>query len=63
MIQKFLSDLEVAKRYGVHRGSIWRWVQEKKIPQPVKLSSGCTRWEIEDLELWEKKLKNVESVI
>lgn len=47
------SDLQLAARYGVGRATIWRWAQNGRIPQPVKLSPGCTRWRLADLEEWE----------
>ncbi|MEW6076674.1 MAG: AlpA family phage regulatory protein [Thermodesulfobacteriota bacterium] len=49
----FLSDRQVGERYGVDRGTVWRWVREGNFPAPVKLSSGCTRWRLCNLEKWE----------
>ena len=51
----FLSDLEVADRYRVNRVTIWRWVKSNHLPSPKKLSPGCTRWRLEELEAWEMK--------
>lgn len=51
----FLSDREVAARFGVSRATIWRWVAKKAgFPEPVKLSPGTSRWRIEDLWAFEK---------
>jgi prophage regulatory protein len=50
---QFLSDKSVAKRYEISRQSVWRWTQEGKLPQPVKLTNGSTRWKLTDLEQWE----------
>lgn len=50
MEQIYLSDQQVAKRYGVKRGSVWRWVRQGLFPPPVKISPGCSRWSIQDLE-------------
>lgn len=49
----YLTDKQVAKRYNVGRATAWRWVQEGDFPKPIKLSSGCTRWKLTDLEKWE----------
>lgn len=38
------SDRELATHYSVSRATIWRWVNEGKLPKPVKLSAGVTRW-------------------
>lgn len=50
----YLQDSDVAKRYGVSRTSVWRWLKtDPKFPAPVNLSAGCTRWKLADLEAWE----------
>lgn len=51
----YLSDKRVAERYDVSRATIWRWVQIGRLPRPVKLSPGCTRWRASDIEGWEAK--------
>lgn len=51
----YLSDKRVAERYGVARGTPWRWVKsDASFPSPVELTPGCTRWNLEDLESWEQ---------
>lgn len=50
----YLSDRQVAERYGVSRGTPWRWVKtDAEFPSPIELTSGCTRWRLEDLVAWE----------
>lgn len=49
----YLSDAQVANRYDVSRNTIWRWVRNKTFPAPVKLSPGCTRFKLLDVEAWE----------
>ena len=49
----FLTDKQVAERFGVSRGTPWRWIKEDGFPPPVKLSAGCTRWRLADIEAWE----------
>lgn len=51
----YLSDKRIAERYEVSRATIWRWVQAGRLPKPVKLSPGCTRWKSSDVEAWEAK--------
>lgn len=48
----FLTDREVARRFGVSRQTIWRWAREGQFPAPVKLTAGCTRWKLEAVEAW-----------
>lgn len=50
----YIPDTEVAKRYNVARQSIWRWMKkDASFPKPVRLSPGCSRWRLSDLEAWE----------
>ena len=53
--QLYLSDKQLAARYGVHRTSVWRWLRENNLPKPVKLSPGCTKWLLNDIEAWEQE--------
>lgn len=55
MANIFLTDAQIAARYGVHRTTPWRWAKtDRTFPKPVKLSSGCTRWRLVDIEAWDK---------
>jgi predicted DNA-binding transcriptional regulator AlpA len=49
-MKKYLSDAEVAERYGVHRATIWRWSQAGIFPKPIQIAPGTTRWKLEDVE-------------
>jgi excisionase family DNA binding protein len=49
----YLTDKQVAARFGVDKSTIWRWVEKGHFPRPVKLSPGCTRWRLHDVEAWE----------
>ncbi len=52
--ESFLSDHEVAARYGISRAAIWRWVRRNQdFPKPIKLSPGTTRWRLNDLVRFE----------
>jgi len=50
---QYLSDRSVAERYEISRATVWRWVSEGRLPQPVKLSGGSTRWLLSSLERFE----------
>jgi len=41
--RKYASVYDVAQRFDVHPSSVWRWVNQRKFPQPVKIG-GMTRW-------------------
>lgn len=56
MADSFLSDIQIAARYGVHRATVWRWTHsDPEFPQPVKLSPQCTRWKLSKIEAWETR--------
>lgn len=57
----WLSDRQFGERLGVCRTTIWRRARtEPDFPQPVKLSRGCSRWRLADIDLWEAmRLANV----
>ena len=48
----YIPDTQVANQFGVSRATIWRWVQNGNFPKPIKLSPGCSRWKIEDVQKW-----------
>ena len=43
----------VARRYSVRPATIWAWIHQGKLPQPLRLTSGCSRWSLERLKQWE----------
>lgn len=50
----FLTDKQIAARYGVTRPTIWGWTRDDPtFPKPIKLSPGCTRWKLSEIEAWE----------
>jgi len=55
-VSRFLSIDEVAQRYGVSHATIWRWVKNNKhFPEPIKLSSGTSRWSEKQLLEFESR--------
>ena len=56
----YLSDQQIAARYAVSRGSIWRWVRGGVFPKPVKLGPGCTRWQLSAVQNWEAERMRAE---
>jgi excisionase family DNA binding protein len=48
--QELLSAKEVASRLSVTSRTVWRWVSQGKLPQPLRLSRACVRWRSGDLE-------------
>jgi len=54
--QIYVTDNQTAERYGVSRGTVWRWAKENpEFPKPVYFSKGCVRWSISELQAYEEK--------
>ncbi|MDF0487161.1 transcriptional regulator [Sphingomonas sp. H39-1-10] len=34
---------------GVHRATVWRMVQDGRLPAPIKFARNVTRWKVGDL--------------
>lgn len=49
----FLNVNELAVRYGVCVATIRNWARAGILPQPTRLTAGCSRWPLADLEAWE----------
>lgn len=49
----YVSDKTLAGKYEVSRATIWRWVREGRLPEPVKLGPGCTRWPMSAIKQFE----------
>lgn len=54
MTDIYLSDTDLAKRYNIARPTVWRWHREQSnFPRAVRLTKGCTRWKLSEIEAWE----------
>ncbi|ABF62514.1 putative transcriptional regulator (plasmid) [Ruegeria sp. TM1040] len=52
----YLTDEDVARRFRVSRQTIWRWIGTSHFPAPFKLSAGTSRWRLEEILTFERKL-------
>lgn len=54
-MQTFLCVKQVAARYGVDPGTIWRWRKygNKGFPDAHRFGPQTLRWKLADLEAWE----------
>lgn len=46
----YLSAAQLARRYGVHVVTVWRWAQIGRIPRPIRLTPRTTRWRKDQIE-------------
>lgn len=47
---RYLSTTQLAARYGIARETVWRWVKRGRLPEPVRMSQRCARWNLRELE-------------
>lgn len=47
--QRYANVNRVAEFYDVSPATVWRWSSEGRIPKPIKLSPGCSRWRIPEM--------------
>jgi len=40
----YLDVHAVARRYGVSSQTVWNWMRHGRFPQPLRISSRCSRW-------------------
>ena len=52
---EFLDVHGVARRYGVTAATVWSWISQGILPQPIRLTPGTSRWALKDLEAWEEE--------
>lgn len=54
MAETYITDTQFAARTNTHRTWPWRRAKlDPDFPQPVRLTPGCTRWKLSDIEAWE----------
>ena len=54
MAQEYFTDKELAIYFNVSKQWIWQQAtRNPEFPQPIKLSSGCTRFSKTDIEKFE----------
>lgn len=54
----WLSDRDLALRYGVSRVTIWRWAREGVIPTGKKIGPNVTRWSAAEIEAHDAEMAN-----
>ncbi len=54
--QKYFTDRDLAARYAISRASVWRWVKQGQLPEPVTLGPATTRWSLDAILTHEQSL-------
>jgi predicted DNA-binding transcriptional regulator AlpA len=56
---QYLSDHEVAARFGISKATVWRWHDNNPdFPRRIKLSPGTSRWKLSELVQFETKVQD-----
>ncbi|WP_392336897.1 helix-turn-helix transcriptional regulator [Loktanella salsilacus] len=55
----YVTDRYLAARFNVHHLTPRRWLKtDPTFPKPIRLTPGCTRWKLSDIEAWEMAKAN-----
>ena len=55
MTRIYIRDIEIGRRYGSCRQTPWRLLKsDPTFPKPFRLTAGCTRWVLSEIEAWEE---------
>ena len=53
--ETYLSDRQLGARFNVHHLTPRRWNNtDPTFPKPIRLTPGCTRWKLSEIEAWER---------
>ena len=47
---------DICARFGKNRVTIWRWITEKRFPEPKRISPKSFYWLESDIDKWEAGL-------
>ena len=52
--ETYVTDRQLGARWQVHHLTPRRWLKDDPtFPRPIKLTPGCTRWRLSEIEAWE----------
>lgn len=51
-VKKFIRVKELSQTLGVSSVTIWRWRQQKIIPEPISLGARIIGWEQSTIDEW-----------
>lgn len=55
---KYLKRHEVLERYGFSESTIYRLMASGRFPKPITFSPRNRKWRLDDLQAWERSLKD-----
>lgn len=52
LLKRLLSVKQVAEAIGNSEPTVWRWDADGTLPKSIKVSSGTTRWDADEILAW-----------
>jgi prophage regulatory protein len=49
-MKRYASAAQLAEQFQIDESTVWRWVQRGLLPRPVKLSPGCSRFDLDEID-------------
>ncbi|ASG66812.1 AlpA family transcriptional regulator [Idiomarina piscisalsi] len=49
---QYLRVKDIQGMLGVSKSTIYRWMDERNFPTPIKFSAKAVRWRLDDIEKW-----------
>ena len=49
---QYLRVKDIQGMLGVSKSTIYRWMDERDFPTPIKFSAKAVRWRLDDIEKW-----------
>jgi excisionase family DNA binding protein len=53
-----LTSKELARLLKVSKRTIWRWLAEKRLPEPIRYSRSCIRWQSSTIQAYLENFAN-----
>jgi len=53
MTQVFITTNGLAERWAINRATVYKWMDEGRIPQPIRIGGGDSRWRLDDIIAFE----------
>lgn len=57
---RMLPTADVMTLTGTTKSTLYRWINEKKFPEPIKVH-GCNRWWLSTIKNWMAQYRTAES--
>jgi len=48
----YLKISDIKSMFGISKSTIYRWMEVKRFPQPIRFSQKAVRWRASEIEEW-----------